>query len=89
MDLLRGLVSRSNVVLPRIKKDAQCNSNHIPRPNKCHGKSETSSKLAGIGRHNVHVARECQYLWRIYSSIEINSNLKSVMSHAATLFIYL
>ena len=33
MDFLRDLISRSNVVPPRVMKDAQCNSSHIPRSN--------------------------------------------------------
>ena len=33
IDLLRGLISRSNIGLPRAKKDALCNSNLVPRPN--------------------------------------------------------
>ena len=32
MDLPRGLISRSNVVPPRVNKDVQYNSSHIPRP---------------------------------------------------------
>ena len=35
---LRGLMSRSNIGLPRAKKDALCNSSLVPRP-KCHGYS--------------------------------------------------
>ena len=33
IDLLRGLISRSNIGLPRAKKDALYNSSLVPRPN--------------------------------------------------------
>ena len=33
MDLLRGLLSRSNIGLPGAKRNAQCNSSLVSRPN--------------------------------------------------------
>ena len=33
VDLLRGLISRSNTGLPRAKKDAKYNSSLVPRSN--------------------------------------------------------
>ena len=31
LDLLRGLISRSKIGLPRVEKDALCNSSLVPR----------------------------------------------------------
>ena len=69
IDLLRGLISRSNTGLPREKKDALCNSSLVPRINVMVTVSIYSKSVRDLVQWSLHFLREPQALSSTLASL--------------------